>query len=103
MTILPFDASRGVTPEIDPKFKRDCSRRMRTLHLLLGCPGEQNRGMVKDYLVAKGWITVGQEPEDWPLFAVPRSKEDMAKLAEDVQDYHAQISAQNDLREEIVP
>ncbi len=75
---------------------------MRALHLLLGCPGEQNRGMVKDYLVHKGWITVGQEPEDWPLFAVPRSKEDMAALALDVQDFHAAM-AQKDLAEEIIP
>ncbi len=69
---------------------------MRTLHLLLACPGEPNRNLVKDYLIHKGWITVGQEPEDWPLFAVPRSKEEMANLA-------AQIAAQEDLQKDLTP
>ncbi len=76
---------------------------MRALHLLLGAPGEANRSTVKAYLVFRGWITAEQTPEDWPLFAVPKSKEDMAQLFGDVQEFAAQIAAQNDLREEIVP
>ncbi len=101
MTIRPFDASRGVAPEIDAAFKRDCACRMRALHLLLGCPGEANRNLVKDYLAYKGWITVGAEPEAWPLFAVPKNKEDMAKLQEDIEKFHMEM-AQSDLKEELI-
>lgn len=74
--------------------------RMRALNLLQAAPGQINRNMFSDFLRSREWIKGEQQPEDWPLEHVPKSKEEMGSLSDEVQKFHMR-GAQQELQEEL--
>lgn len=63
------------------------AHRMRALNVLSAAPGQPNRGMVEHFFRSKGWITIDQQPEDWPLLQVPTSKPQMDALHEEIRRF----------------
>lgn len=75
-------------PVVGPKW------RMTLLHRLLAAPGEPNRAVVHHFLMARGYIKADQCLEDWPIFMLPKTKEDFDKLQNEVQDFERQMRDQ---------
>lgn len=89
----PQNAPQG-TPEPPKATSEDTSgpkRRLKALNNLHAAPGQPMRGVVTHYFMVKGWITAEQQPEDWPIAFVPKTKEEMVALAEDVQKFETQM------------
>ncbi len=87
------------TPSVAPETKVSAQYRMKALHNLKGAVGEPNRQLVTDYLRSLGFIAPDQQPEEWPLMCVPKTKEQMEKLVEEVQAFEMQVR-QEDLAAE---
>lgn len=96
----PSGERTGATPETSGKAFNVEKTRMRTLNLLKAAPGQENRKLVTDYLDAQGWISGEQLAEDWPAEHLPKSKEALDALSEDIQKFEA-LRREQDLQEEL--
>ena len=61
--------------------------RLRALNVLLGAPGQPNRGIVEHFLRSKLWITGEQASEDWNLTHVPATAKQMEALKNEVDEF----------------
>lgn len=80
--------------------KPDEATRMRALNFLKAAPGQGNRGLFRNFLLARMWIKGDQEPEDWPLEHVPTGKKAILALAGEVEEFGR--SSQSNAPEEAV-
>jgi hypothetical protein len=76
--------------------------RVAALKRLKALPGESNENLVQHFLISRGWITPDQTVLNWPVFALPKSPEEMAKMEEDIQAFEMQMR-QQDLEAEVAP
>jgi hypothetical protein len=86
MPRTPQNAPTG-TPERPKGTLAIPQHRLRALNVLLGAPGQANRGIVEHFLRSKLWITGEQAPEDWNLTNVPTSAEQMEALKVEVDEF----------------
>jgi len=65
------------------------------IKLWLAGPGQEQRGILLDYMCHKGWIKGAQTVEDWPLQHVPRNKVEQKAFIVEWDRYIRMKEAQN--------
>jgi hypothetical protein len=85
---LPATPRQHPEPKVTESPIPDARFRLKALNVMGAAPGQPNRKSVEFFLRSKGWITLEQQAEDWPLEHVPASKEAFDALQE---EYAAQV------------